>query len=153
MTFLFKKPLAEVRQELAENPEKAKDLFYDWFCSRRGLKNRGLKLINKANFILSQLNIPEDKVTLTFKNNCPLYGTLYDSFFIDTVDGKSRIYIVPSYGHNSIKGQAALSVITYDNKGAHEKLNKTFCNWRNLKKEIKNDVQLRTNINEYFEEK
>ena len=153
MTYLFQQTINQAKLQILSEPEKIKDLFYDWFCSDKSLKNRATKLMNKADFIISQLGINQDKTKLTFKHNSPLYGDLYDSFFIDSIDDKIRLYIVPSYGHAVIKRQAEITVISYYDEGPKEEFTKMFCNWSELKKQIKNDESLRNLIRAYFEEK
>ena len=77
--------------------------WYDWFCSGRALKNRGIALLRKLKSIKKSNKFNKDKTYVFFKNNCPCVGNLYDDFRICDKDTGNVLYtIVPK---NS-KGEA-----------------------------------------------
>lgn len=83
--------------------------WYDWFCNEKSLRNKTLKLAKKLKSILPSDKIDIDKHYVWFKNNCPMYGSLYDDFRIARLEDQEPLYcIIPSNGHDSIKGRCSV---------------------------------------------
>lgn len=84
--------------------------WYDWFCKRTSLKNKTYKLAPKVKRIAEILG--DDFMNthyVFFKNNCPMYGSLYDDFrFCDWKSGDVIFTITPSSGHDIDKGTATV---------------------------------------------
>lgn len=75
-------------------------LWYDWFCRDSSLFKKGVSLIKKLNQIAASKKFDNDKTYVIFKNNCPLYGRLYDDFRICDIETGNVIYtVVPKSGH------------------------------------------------------
>lgn len=141
MIRLYEKTWQEARAEIDKDKTLAGDLFYDWFCSTRSLNNRANKLIPRIDFVFKKLQLNPKEFKVTLKNNCPLYGDLYDSFIIDSIDDKKRIYISPRLGHSveDLNNKCSVTVITYKEKiGGIEKLDKTFDGWQKFRNHINN---------------
>lgn len=90
-------------------------LWYDWFCKSRALVNRGKKLLTKLKVVVKanaknpNPKFNPDETYVFFKNNCPLYGSLYDDFRICDIETGDVLYtITPSSGYCSNKGTAEL---------------------------------------------
>ena len=81
--------------------------WYDWFCKNERLASRLRRLAPKVKKIAKSSLINPDTSYVWFKNNCPMTGKLYDDFRIaDLTTGDTLYCIVPSSGHDSIRGQA-----------------------------------------------
>lgn len=81
--------------------------WYDWFCRDSSLVNKTKKLYKKLIRISKSKKFNLDKTYVFFKNNCPMYGSLYDDFRIcDIRTGNVIFTITPSNGHSSGKGIA-----------------------------------------------
>lgn len=94
-----------------------KDLWYDWFCRDSSLENKGKTLLQKLRAISNSKKFDNDKTCVCFKNNCPLIGSLYDDFRIVDIETKETLYtVIPSSGHESIKGKAQVWGIDNDFK-------------------------------------
>lgn len=79
--------------------------WFDWFCKDGSLGNKTYALAPKVCKVAKSPKIDVDKVYLLFKNNCPMYGTLYDDFRIcDLETGDVIFTVVPKCGHTSKKG-------------------------------------------------
>ena len=86
-----------------------KDCFYffDWFCKDQSLENKAKTLMPRAIAFVRKMDIDLDRHYVTFKNNCPVNGRLYDDFRICSIDDDRVIYtVIPSSGHTSIRGKA-----------------------------------------------
>lgn len=76
--------------------------WYDWFCKDKNL----LAKTRKLGKILARImkngtdKFDGDKVFVCFKNNCPLYGKLYDDIRIGNEAQGNLFVIVPSNGHS-----------------------------------------------------
>lgn len=87
--------------------------WYDWFCSDKSLKSRTKKLYPKVKKIIksnehSQRFDPA-KVYVSFKNNFPMVGELYDDFRIIDMETYDVLYtIVPKSGMQIEDGKALL---------------------------------------------
>ena len=84
--------------------------FWDWFCSEKALKIKSKLLMTKADKVISKLGLDPEKHYVTFKNNCPMDGKLYDSFQVCTFDeaGDVVIWCAPSLGYKRDEGKAQL---------------------------------------------
>lgn len=81
--------------------------WYDWFCRDTSLVGKTRVLGRKMKQLADSPKIDIDTMYVWFKNNCPMYGHLYDDFRIADMETGDVIYtIVPSCGHDSEKGQA-----------------------------------------------
>lgn len=83
--------------------------WYDWFCKDTALAGKTRKLASKVKHIAKSSKINLDTMYVWFKNNCPLYGKLYDDFrFADRETGNVIYTITPSCGHKTTEGQASV---------------------------------------------
>jgi hypothetical protein len=93
-------------------PEYVEDsyFFWDWFCQEKALKIKSKLLMTKAEKVISKLGLDPEKYYVTFKNNCPMNGKLYDSFQICTYDEKGDVVIwcAPYLGYKRDEGKAQL---------------------------------------------
>lgn len=93
------------------------DLWYDWFCKDSSLNRKGKDLLKKLKMIASSKKFDNDKCYVFFKNNCPLYGSLYDDFRIcDKETGDVLYCVVPKSGHKRDEGRGQLFGIDNDFK-------------------------------------
>lgn len=136
----FKAQLAAFRTH-SEEYVKDSYFFWDWFCSEKALKIKSKLLMTKAEKVMSKLGLDPEKYYVTFKNNCPMNGKLYDSFSICTHDEKGNVVIwcTPSSGHKSDYGQAQLvdfRTEIRDEEGITIRAN----SWKELTNKLTNDV-------------
>lgn len=84
--------------------------FFDWFCIDKGLPGRSARLVGKLKSILKDQNrFDPTRVHVCFKNNCPLYGKLYDDFRIcELVSGNVLYTVSPSLGYTSDHGRSSI---------------------------------------------
>ena len=83
--------------------------WYDWFCRDKNLKKRLDALFPKVKEIVLSQKINPHTMYVFFKNNCPVYGSLYDDFrFCDMKTGDVIYTVIPASGHKANKGQAEL---------------------------------------------
>lgn len=81
--------------------------WYDWFCRDTSLAAKTRKLGKKVLQLMSSPKIDCEKNYVFFKNNCPMFGSLYDDFRICDMKTGNVIYTVtPSCGHHFNKGKA-----------------------------------------------
>lgn len=81
--------------------------WYDWFCRDTSLKNKTVALATKVKQIAKSSKVDIEKQYVFFKNNCPMYGSLYDDFRICDMETGDVIYtIVPRSGHKSSGNKA-----------------------------------------------
>jgi hypothetical protein len=106
----FKAQFAAFKANSEEYIDNGSYFFWDWFCSEKALKIKSRLLMTKAEKVMSKLGLDPETHYVTFKNNCPMNGKLYDSFSICTYDEKGDVVIwcTPSSGHKSDYGQAQL---------------------------------------------
>lgn len=94
------------------NPDRDTQIeagWYDWFCKDSLLKKKTSKLTEKLLEILPSEKIHVNKHYVWFKNNCPIYGSLYDDFRIaDMETGETLYTIVPACGHDKTKGVSSV---------------------------------------------
>jgi hypothetical protein len=84
--------------------------WYDWFCDDKSLMNKTKSLTSRLKRIVNSAKVNQDTMYVFFKNNCPLYGSLYDDFRICDITTGDVIYtITPSSGHKDIKGRSSVS--------------------------------------------
>jgi hypothetical protein len=95
--------------------------FYDWFCSDKSLENKATKLMQKVKKLVKLGVIDPEKTVVSFKNNCPVNGSLFDDLRFEDTDGNYLGVIVPSCGHDVSKGQCGV----YQDIGNAQ----TFENW------------------------
>lgn len=82
--------------------------FFDWFCRDSSLKKKGERLLKIALVLSKSPRIDEEKTGVIFKNNCPLFGSLYDDLrFIDS-NGDVMFTIIPHTGHKRNFGNAVI---------------------------------------------
>ena len=75
--------------------------FYDWFCKDTALKTKADKLFKQTKRWVKFRNIDTEKVYVFFKNNCPMFGPLYDDFRICDIETGDVIWTVtPKCGHS-----------------------------------------------------
>lgn len=81
--------------------------WYDWFCRESSLAGKTKKLAPKVKQVAKSAKVNVDTMYVFFKNNCPVYGKLYDDFRIcDVATGKVIYTVVPASGFEKNKGQA-----------------------------------------------
>ena len=70
--------------------------WYDWFCRSTSLVGKTARLAPKVKRIANSPRVNVKTMYVWFKNNCPLYGTLYDDFrFADIETGNVKYTITP----------------------------------------------------------
>lgn len=83
--------------------------FYDWFCLDKSLAAKGQRLLKIALDLSKSARIDCGNTSVSFKNNCPVFGRLYDDIkFTDVKTGKILYTIVPHSGCDSNKGRAEI---------------------------------------------
>lgn len=81
--------------------------WYDWFCRDTSLQAKTRNLGKKMLQLMKSDKIDADKQYVWFKNNAPMYGSLYDDLRIADMETGDVIYtIVPSCGFSANKGVA-----------------------------------------------
>jgi len=84
--------------------------WYDWFCKDTSLAGKTKVLGPKLKKIAKSNLIDIDKQYVFFKNNCPCFGSLYDSFSIcDIETGNVIFWVAPSLGYSNSKGKSQVS--------------------------------------------
>ena len=84
--------------------------WFDWYCKDTSLPNKTKKLYTKIKQIADSPKFDKNKVYVFFKNNCPMSGSLYDSFSIVDIESKDVLFwVTPSNGHNCDKGKAQVA--------------------------------------------
>lgn len=108
MNTTLTKQLEAFNQGIIMDSDGAEDTgcynFFDWFCKEKSLEAKSKKLFRAVKRWVKEMNIDTDKVYVTFKNNCPMFGPLYDDFRICDIETDNVIWTVtPKSGHS---GQA-----------------------------------------------
>lgn len=81
--------------------------WYDWFCQDKSLKRKALGLLPKVKKFCDLMGIDLDTHYVWFKNNCPVFGKLYDDFRIANIASGETIWTVsPALGYDKKYGQA-----------------------------------------------
>jgi len=85
-----------IREYLAEDFKFPYENYpwYDWFCSKKSLKNRSIKLFIKLKSIVNSSKINKDTMYVFYKNNCPMIGSTYDDFRICDIETGNVIYTI-----------------------------------------------------------
>ena len=82
----------------------------NWFCRDSSLRAKTKKLYQKIKQIADSKKFDKNKVYVSIKNNCPMNGTLYDSFSIVDIETDDVLFwITPSNGHKDLKGKAVVA--------------------------------------------
>ena len=135
---------------LLENPKKliAEDkckFFYDWFCADYALEQRANRFIPKLKFLVKIGIVDPDKMYVWFKNNCPLYGTIYDDMRFSLLESEDFCGgICPKTGHINQELKAQLWYFDKDKKIKYVNAS----DWSELKKQLKTDPELVKQIRE-----
>ena len=90
--------------------------WYDWFCQTTSLRAKTFSLIAKVRK-LAKLNVFDpEKTRVMFKNNCPVDGSLYDSFsIIDNETNRIVFWVAAKLGYNTdLFGKAMIVKYTAD---------------------------------------
>lgn len=85
--------------------------WYDWFCKEATLRGKTRALASKVKALAKSPLIDPDQTRVLFKNNCPLYGNLYDSIIITDLEGQVLYFITPKGGHLKKIAGTSMSVI------------------------------------------
>lgn len=84
--------------------------WHDWFCRDTSLAAKTEKLGKYVKRIAEAGIVDIDTHYVFFKNNCPMDGSLYDSFSICELKTGDVVYwICPSNGHRVTKGETQLA--------------------------------------------
>ncbi len=68
--------------------------WYDWFCKDSSLANKTKLMGNIIKHFKDGGKINLDQHYVWFKNNCPLYGPLYDDFRIAEIETNDSVFTV-----------------------------------------------------------
>ena len=134
----FKAQLEAFRNN-TEEYVKDSYFFWDWFCSEKALKIKSKLLMTKAEKVISKLGLDPETHYVTFKNNCPMNGKLYDSFQVCTYDEKGDVVIwcAPSLGYKAEEGKAQLVDMRVRREGEEGTIT---CNsWKELTHKLSNE--------------
>jgi hypothetical protein len=75
--------------------------FWDWFCKSKSLKAKADRLFKLTERFVRAMNVDLEKHYVFFKNNCPMFGPLYDDLRICSIDeGKVIWNLTPKSGHS-----------------------------------------------------
>lgn len=90
--------------------------WYDWFCKPTSLTRKTQILGRKVVQLSKSKLFDPEKTYVFFKNNCPVNGSLFDSFSICDLETDNVLFwVCPAYGHNGPhKGKPMLT--DYTNK-------------------------------------
>lgn len=106
------------------------DLWYDWFCKDTSLQKKGEALFKKLKAISNSTKFDNSKSYVFFKNNCPVFGRLYDDFRICDIETGDVIFtVVPKSGYYADNGLG--KVWGYDENGKFKELFKG--SWKEIK--------------------
>jgi len=136
----FKAQFAAFKANSEEWIDNGSYFFWDWFCSEKALKIKSKLLMTKADKVISKLGLDPEKHYVTFKNNCPMNGKLYDSFQVCTFDeaGDVVIWCAPCLGYKSEEGKAQLVDMRLRKEGEEGTIT---CNsWKELTHKLTSEV-------------
>lgn len=139
--------------EIMSNPENLNHdgywSFFDWFCTEKSLERRAKAIIPKLKFLVDQGILNVNKTYLWLKNNCPLYGDLYDDIRISTLNEENAYLggFCPRTGHKGVINKCSVwhfngpngEMVTYD-----------FNNWLEFKKEVKTNKEFKNELIKSF---
>ena len=106
-----------LRTFLTQTTEQQQVAWYDWFCRDSSLPHKTKILAQRVRGFVKAAGdkLDQDKHYVWFKNNCPLYGSLYDDFRIADIETNNTVYcVVPASGFDSKFGQAELWMVKED---------------------------------------
>ncbi|MFA4971764.1 MAG: hypothetical protein WC683_04075 [bacterium] len=84
--------------------------WFDWFCKDSALAAKTQRLGRRVCQIAKSKRFDPEKVYVFFKNNCPVNGSLYDSFSICKLDDQEVLFwITPRNGHTQDCGKALVA--------------------------------------------
>jgi len=138
-------------QDFISNPnntEKEYFLFYDWFCPEKALEKRAKSFIPKLKFLVKE-GIISPNIVPWFKNNCSLYGSLFDDVrFNDSKDDKFLGGFCPRLGYNNIVEKCDIWLIKEGEDTEHY----TFETWSEFKRYIKSSEgkELKEKLSNHF---
>jgi len=117
--------------------------FYDWFCNDSSLEKKALSLSKKAKFLVDEGILNLETTYVWFKNNCPVYGSLYDDMRFCTKEDSDDDYlggIAPSLGYEKSKGKCTVFLASED----FEQI--LFDSWSEFKKEVKTNPEFKARL-------
>ena len=138
----FKAQFAAFKANSEEWIDNGSYFFWDWFCSEKALKIKSKLLMTKADKVISKLGLDPEKHYVTFKNNCPMSGKLYDSFQVCKFDeeGDVVIWCAPSLGYKRDEGKAQLVDMRLRKEGEEGTI--TAWSWKELTHKLTTDPDL-----------
>jgi len=124
----FKAQFAAFKANSEEWIDNDNYFFWDWFCNDKALKIKSKLLMTKTAKLIDRLGLDPEAHYVTFKNNCPMSGKLYDSLSIVNIEkDETVIWCTPSNGHDSMAGKAEL--VDFREKADNEVGAKTLTAW------------------------
>ena len=78
--------------------------WYDWFCKNESLCGKTKRLAPKVKQLAKSSKVDVDNWYVWFKNNCPVYGSLYDDVRFADIKTGNVIYtiaFVKKYGQTA----------------------------------------------------
>jgi len=134
--------------QIIENPELLRDEswgFYDWFCNENSLENKARYLLKKVKILVKLGVINGDKYTVWFKNNSNGFG-LYDDFRINRLSDDEYVgCICPATIEKYAENKTSIYLLK-----SGSITEKSFKNWSTMKKELKENEELRDLIKSYM---
>lgn len=77
--------------------------FYDWFCKDTSLKDKATRLFKQAKRFVKKTGLDPEKHYVLFKNNCPMFGPLYDDFRICDIETGDVVWtVIPKCSHSGM---------------------------------------------------
>ena len=128
--------------------------FYDWFCKDESLKARAKSFVPKLKFLVNEGLLDGDNNYVWFKNNCPMFGTLYDDMRISSLKDDEKFLggFCPRTGHYNEEEKASFwyfENVSEDNVFGDLR-QENFKNWTEMKKALKTDEALRAIVKKHF---
>ena len=68
--------------------------WYDWFCKNESLCGKTKRLAPKVKQLAKSSKVDVDNWYVWFKNNCPVYGSLYDEIRFADIKTGNVIYTI-----------------------------------------------------------
>lgn len=88
--------------------------FFDWFCKDSSLEAKAKKLFHQTQKFVDLMGIDQEKHYVFFKNSCPMYGPLYDSFSICSIEGEGVAWWVTAKSGHTGEAEAFCSEKGFD---------------------------------------